>query len=124
MNIEGKLHVKKDTEQVSDSFKKREFVVEYAENILYPQFIKFELIQDRCELIDSYQVGAQIEVQFNLKGREWTNPEGEKKYFTTLDAWRIQPVEVKGQVKGSEASVAAVNSMEDISGDGNEDLPF
>lgn len=89
MDIKGKLLEKSETSNVSASFKKREFVVEYAENPQYPEFIKFELIQDKCELINDIQPGQEIEVHFNLKGRKWTDPKGEVKYFNSLQAWRI-----------------------------------
>jgi hypothetical protein len=77
--------------QISSSFKKREFVVEYAENPQYPEYIKFEVIQDKCQLLDSYQVGQEVEISFNLKGRKWTDPKGEVKYFNTLQAWKLSP---------------------------------
>ena len=95
MTIQGKLHVKADTKQVTETFRKREFVVEYAENPMYPQYISFQLIQDKCDLLDAYQPGTMLTIDFNLKGREWTSPQGEVKYFNSLDAWRIAPVQVQ-----------------------------
>lgn len=92
MDIKGKLLEKSETANVTASFKKREFVVEYAENPQYPEYIKFELIQDKCDLINDVQPGQEIEVHFNLKGRKWTDPKGEVKYFNSLQAWRILPV--------------------------------
>ncbi len=92
MDIKAKLLEKFDTANVSATFRKREFVVEYAENPQYPELIKFELIQDKCDLLDNIQVGQEIEVHFNLKGRKWTDPKGEVKYFTSLQAWRLVPV--------------------------------
>lgn len=124
MKIEGKLHAKFDTQQITDSFRKREFVVEYLENPMYPQYVKFESIQDRTELIDAFNEGDQIEVSFNLKGREWTNPEGKKMYFTTLDAWRVQKVD-SGAAAAQGGSEQPVYQMADISAeDGADDLPF
>lgn len=90
MNIKGKLLEIFDVAQISASFKKREFVVEYAENPQYPEYLKFELIQDKCNLLDSFAVGQELDVHFNLKGRKWTDPNGNVKYFNTLQAWRIQ----------------------------------
>lgn len=89
MEIQGKLHVKMDTQSVTETFRRREFVVEYADNPLYPQHVLFQLTQDRCSLIDELRLGDVINVTFNLRGREWTSPQGEKKYFNTLEAWRI-----------------------------------
>ena len=76
MNIKGKILEISPTQQVTDSFKKREFVIEYAENPQYPEFVKFESIQDKCGLLDAYKPGDEIEVYFNLKGRKWNDPKG------------------------------------------------
>ena len=77
MEVKGKLVEIFETIQVSASFKKREFVLEYAENPQYPEVIKFEMIQDKCDLLDAYQVGQEVNVAFNLKGRKWVDPKGE-----------------------------------------------
>lgn len=92
MDIKGKIIEIYNTSQISDKFQKREFVVEYADNPQYPEYIKFELIQDKCDLLDSFSTGQEVEVYFNLKGRKWTDKQGEVKYFNSLQAWRIQPV--------------------------------
>jgi len=93
MNIKGKLIEKLETAQITDSFKKREFVVEFAENPMYPEFVKFELIQDRCDLIEPFNVGDELDIDFNLKGRKWTDPQGGVKYFNSLHAWKISPAQ-------------------------------
>lgn len=87
--ITGTVKVIMDTMQVSDTFKKREFVLTDASG-MYPQDILFQLTQNNCALIDGYNVNDQIDVTFNLRGREWVNPQGEKKYFNSLDAWRVE----------------------------------
>lgn len=84
--IEGKLIKKYDTENKSGSFMAREFVIEIMSGS-YPQFVKFQLTQDRCALIDSYEEGEPIKVHFDLRGREWQG-----KYFTNLNAWRLEKV--------------------------------
>ncbi len=89
MEIKAKILEIFESQQVTDTFKKRELVVEYGENPQYPEFLKFELIQDKCELLDEFSKGQKIEVHFNLKGRKWTDPKGVIKYFNTLQAWRI-----------------------------------
>lgn len=83
--VEGTLHKKFDTESKTDSFQAREFVIETGGN--YPQFIKFQLVQDRCDLLDPYQEGHEIKVHFDLRGREWND-----KFFTNLNAWRVEAV--------------------------------
>jgi hypothetical protein len=89
METTGKLVEVFETQQVSDKFKKRDFVLEIAENPQYPETVKFELQQDKCSLIDNYQQGTEITVSFNLRGRSWTNPQGVKQYFNTLQAWKV-----------------------------------
>lgn len=90
MEVKGKIIEINDTQQISDRFQKREFVIEYAENPQYPEFVKFECIQDRVSMLDDYAVGEEVTVSFNLKGRKWTDPQGEVKYFNSLQAWRMQ----------------------------------
>lgn len=78
-----------DTVQVSDKFSKREFVV--TENSsMYPQDILFQSTQDKCSILDAFMEGQEVEVSFNVRGREWTSPQGEVKYFNTLEAWRVE----------------------------------
>ena len=101
MNINGKIVKIFETKQITASFQKREFVVEYVENPQYPEFLKFEMIQDKCSLIDGYSVGQEIEVHFNLKGRKWTDPSGVDKYFNTLQAWRVTEPQTRAEGKPS-----------------------
>lgn len=82
--IVGKLLRKYPTESKSDKFQAREFVIE-IQNGAYPEFIKFQLTQERCGLLDSYNEGEEIKVHFELKGREWQG-----KYFTNLNCWRLE----------------------------------
>lgn len=93
MQITGKIIRIFDAQQVSDKFRKREFVVEYSDNPQYPQPLLLQATQDRCEILDKYQPGDVVDVQFNLRGREWTSPQGEVRYFNTLEAWRVTPAE-------------------------------
>lgn len=76
------------TQKITETFSKREFVVTEAGN--YPQHIIFQVTQDKCALLDSFQVNETVDVNFNLRGREWTSPQGEVKYFNSLEAWRIE----------------------------------
>ncbi|MEM7055748.1 MAG: DUF3127 domain-containing protein [Bacteroidota bacterium] len=122
MKITGKILEVKDTHQVSDTFKKRMFTLEYADNPQYPEYITFELIQDRCELIDGFQVGQEIEVSFNLKGRKWVNPEGETKYFNSLQAWRIETL-AKEQSQAPE-QVSATQQATTDAAIVEDELPF
>ena len=87
--VSGKLHVKYDTQQVTERFAKREFVVEIGDGP-YPQHVKFQLVQDKTPVLDPFEVGDILLVSFDLRGREYTNPKGEVSYFTNLNAWRVQ----------------------------------
>lgn len=92
MNIEGRLVEIFETQDVTNSFRKREFVVEYAENPQYPEFVKFELIQANCDQLNDFKVDDRVNISFNLKGRKWTDPQGVVKYFNSLQAWRLEKV--------------------------------
>lgn len=125
MNIKAKLLEILSTQQITDKFKKREFVVEYAENPQYPEYIKFELIQDKCGIMDSFSAGDEIDVHFNLKGRKWTDPKGDVKYFNTLQAWRIQKVDGQPSEDKSSNDTGLVEPpawLEEE--DDNQDVPF
>jgi hypothetical protein len=115
MKILGKIIEIKETQPISESFKKRNFVVEYTENIQYPEYISFELVQDKCDLLDNFQIGQEVEVTFNLRGRKWVNPDGETKYFNSLQAWRIEPA--SGRTSSGQTTQAPGPVAED-------DLPF
>lgn len=95
MKIEGELILVKDTQVVTDKFQKREFVVKTDEK--YPQTILVELQGQNCDIIDAYNIGQNISVEINLRGRIWQNPQGEEKYFTTIVAWKVQPLNTTSQ---------------------------
>ncbi len=95
MNIKGKITVIFETQKVTASFQKREFVIEYAESPQYPEFLKFEMIQDKCAQLDRYTIGQEVDVHFILKGRKWTDPRGHDKYFNTLQALRLTEASVQ-----------------------------
>lgn len=84
----GTIKIIGQTQKVTDKFQKREFVLEITGT--HPQFVQFELTQDKCDIIDAYQVGQKVSVEYNLNGREWNGPNGIK-YFNTLQVWKIQP---------------------------------
>lgn len=92
LEITGKLIAKYDTQQVNEKFKKREFVIETSEEIkgnFYINYAKFQLVQNKCDLLDRYNTGDSIKVSFNLKGNKWEK-DGKTNYITQLDAWRIE----------------------------------
>ena len=95
LEVEGKLHKIFPSERKSDSFQTREFVIE-VEDGNYPQMVKFQLVQDKCSVLDDYAEGGRIRVHFNLRGREWQG-----KFLTNLQAWRLEKLD------GSETAAAA-----------------
>lgn len=122
MDITGILKVKGEAQQVSEKFKKREFVLT-DNSSQYPQHISFQLTQDKCNLIDPYTVGSEIKVHFNLRGREWTSPQGEIKYFNTLEAWRLEGNTNSGSKTDSSSKVEGKAETITAATDG-DDLPF
>ncbi len=92
LEVTGKLAVKYDTQQVKESFRKREFVMEISEEIngnVYTNYAKMQLVQNKCDILDRFNVGDMIKVSFNLKGNRWEK-DGKVSYITNLDAWRIE----------------------------------
>ena len=86
----GKIHSISDVQQVTERFRKREFVLELADNPRYPQYVQFQLTGDRCENLDGFSVGDDVQVEFSLRGREWKSPKGDIRYFNSLDVWEIE----------------------------------
>jgi len=124
--ISGKLIEKYSTIQVSDRFKKREFVIESnASNggMEFKDFIKFQLTQDKCNLVDNMNVNDEIKVSFNIRGNKWEK-DGKINYFTNLDAWRIDKVQQQNQNTGhDEIPAPSINDMPFESSE-PDDLPF
>lgn len=87
MEVSGKVKLIRDEQQISDRFKKRELVVTTEEQ--YPQHLLIEFVQDKTSLLDNFQPGDSVTVGINLRGREWQSPQGEIKYFNSIQGWRI-----------------------------------
>lgn len=126
MEVTGQLKVKFDTQKVSEKFQKRDFVLATDLNTPYPQFVSFQVTQDKCSMLDQYNEGDELRVQFNLRGREWNGPQGIK-YFNTLEAWRLE----KSNNSQPAASQSAGQAMPQASAPvfnssvaDNDDLPF
>ena len=120
MQVAGKLIVVNPTQVVSEKFSKREFVIETKDQ--YPQQVMFQLTQDKCNLLDGVAVGNQLEVSFNLRGREWTSPAGEVKYFNTLEAWRLERLDGNGESIQDKARVDQMKAH--APNEEEDDLPF
>lgn len=127
--FQGKIKVINDTQEISEKFKKREFVVTDTSS-MYPQDVMFQSVQDKCAILDEFSVEDEVEVSFNLRGREWTSPDGVVKYFNTLDAWRIEKMGQANAIPASGPSDMNLNTettaaaADDSNTDKGDDLPF
>lgn len=114
LKLTGAIKVIGKTLQVTDTFTKREIVITDT-STQYPQDIMFQFTQDKCSQLDPFMEGQEVEISFNLRGRLWTSPQGEDKYFNTLEGWRIEGVygAVKSPVQPSAAPQAAASTEVD-----------
>jgi hypothetical protein len=122
--ITGKVIDISPVNQVSDKFKKREFVIEKKETggaAVFIDYIKFQLVQDKCDLINESYLNEDVKIWFNLKGNKWER-DGKINYFTNLDAWKIE----KSSADGRDMSAPSNTTLEDIPPEIDElsDLPF
>lgn len=127
--ITGKLIAKYDTQQVSDKFKKREFVIETSNEVngnIYREPIKMQVVQNKCEILDRFKEGDDLKVTFNIKGNSYVDrKDGQTKYIVNLDAWRIesagaqQPAQNQPSTYGTEVKQNFNSSPETV-----DDLPF
>ena len=100
----------------ANGFRKRELIV--TTNEQYPQNILIEFVQDKCDTLENYKVGQGVKVSINVKGREWINPQGEAKYFNSLQGWKIQATDRPGSAvnkheEPSPEQLAAARQKED-----------
>ena len=125
MEVQGKIKLIGETQTFgSNGFRKREVVITTEEQ--YPQFLMIEFVQDKTDLLDNYQVGQQVKISINLRGREWINPQGETKYFNSIQGWRIESLQ-QDNTSGEMPPVAPVEAFEpvdDLNEEEYDDLPF
>ena len=118
MQLEARIQRIMDEQVISDRFKKREFVVQTKDQ--YPQTLLFEFTQDKTSELDKYKEGDKVQVNINIRGREWQSPQGEVKYFNSIQGWRISAMEAAG-------GAAEMPPMDTATADdamGEDDLPF
>ena len=99
MKLQGKIKLVGETEQVSDKFKKRELVITTNDNPTYPQHISVQCTNDKCVMLDNLSVGTEVSLEINLRGREWTSPSGQVKYFNTIEVWKLDVIGEAPKVK-------------------------
>lgn len=124
MEVSGRIkEIGKTQEFGSNGFKKRECVVVTQEQ--YPQTLPVEFTQNNVTVLDAYKPGDEVTIQINLRGREWTNQQGETKYFLSLNGWRIEKGSGAAPAAASAPAKATAPSAADAPGtDDDDDLPF
>ena len=125
MEIQGTIKLIDQTKTVgSGGFRKRELVVTTDEQ--YPQHILIEFVQEKTDLLDKFKVGQPVKVSINLRGREWTSPQGEVKYFNSIQGWRIEPLQQENPEAGMPPvpPLEAFEPAEDLREEDYDDLPF
>ena len=124
MDISGKLKLVNETKEYgTNGFRKREVVVTTEEQ--YPQDLMVEFIQDKCDLLNSYQAGQSVKIDINLRGREWESPQGEIKYFNSIQGWRIEKLANEDNSAIPPVPPAeAFQPADEINKDEPDDLPF
>jgi hypothetical protein len=124
MELQGKIKMIGETNTFgSNGFRKRELVITTEEQ--YPQHIMIEFVQDKTDLLNSYQEGQNVKVSINIRGREWVNPQGETKYFNSISGWRIENI---GQASSGDMPpmppADAFEPANDLNEEDHDDLPF
>jgi len=126
MEIQGKIKKIDETKTFGNNgFRKRELVITTDEQ--YPQHILVEFIQDKCDLLNTFQVGGEVKVSINIRGREWVNPQGETKYFNSIQGWRIENVQAENSPEQGMPPVAPMEAFEPVNNlkeEDHDDLPF
>ena len=124
MDITGKIKLINETKEYgSNGFRKRELVVTTEEQ--YPQDLLVEFIQDKCDMLNSYNVGDSVKVDINLRGREWQSPQGEIKYFNSIQGWRIEKLSLESNSNIPPVPPAeAFEPADDVNDNEPDDLPF
>ena len=122
MKINGTVKKVGDIQEISASFQKRELIIQTNEQ--YPQVLCIEFVQDKTALLDSVQEGSVLEVHINIRGREWTNPKGETKYFVSLQGWKIE-IEAATTSPAPKKTTPSAPTSEGIGANvPDDDLPF
>ena len=125
MEVTGKIKMIDQTKEVgSAGFKKRDVVVTTDEQ--YPQHILVQFVQDKCDLLNNFQVGDGVKIDINLRGREWTNPQGETVYFNTIQGWRIAKAQAETAAPQAPQmpAAAAFSPATSLNEEEPDDLPF
>jgi len=114
MEVTGKIKLIGETKSFGTSeFKKRECRITTDDQ--YPQILPIEFVQDKCDLLNNFKVGDDVKISVNLRGNEWTNPQGEVKCFPSIQGWRIEKTELQD---------TQFEQTTDVNTEEPDDLPF
>lgn len=131
MELQGTVKKIFETQTFASGFQKREMILLTQEQ--YPQPVSIEFLSEKVHLLDSVNEGENIKIGINIRGREWTNPQGEVKYFNSISAWRLekvsdnapQPTQAAPAAAPQESAAAPANTNENpFADEEDDDLPF
>ncbi len=126
MEVQGTVKLIDETKTFgSNGFRKREMVVTTEEQ--YPQHILVEFIQDKCDLLNSFAPGQRVKIGINLRGREWESPQGETKYFNSIQGWKIEALETASTTAAGMPPVPPMEAFtpaDHLNEEDHDDLPF
>jgi hypothetical protein len=114
MEVTGKVKLVKETEVISEKFQKRELILTDDSNADYPQHLCIQFTQKNVDILDGLKPNDEVKVHINLRGREWTSPKGEVRYFNTIEGWRVENIN-----SGESPTLSSVGTPEK-----DDDLPF
>lgn len=127
MELQGTIKKISEVQTFASGFQKREMVLLTEEQ--YPQPINIEFLQDKSDLVNQYKEGEKVKVSINIRGREWTSPQGEVKYFNSIVGWRVEKLEA-GAPSNEPTSATPSNNAQsntdktDVFAEDDDDLPF
>lgn len=131
MELQGTVKKITEVQTFASGFQKRELVLMTQEQ--YPQPISIEFLQDKINLLDNVSVGEDVKIGINIRGREWTSPQGEVKYFNSITGWRIEkvsgtnvnePTQAAPAASQNGSSASAASNENPFAEDEDDDLPF
>ena len=123
MEVTGKIKKIEETKTYgSNGFRKREMVLTTDEQ--YPQFLLIEFVQDKCDLLNNFNVGEDVRISINLRGREWQSPQGEIKYFNSIQGWRLEKLQAGGAEGVPPMDASGFEPVSSLDENEPDDLPF
>ena len=128
MELQGTVKKVFETQTFATGFQKRELILLTQEQ--YPQPISIEFLSDKISLLDNVSEGEDVKIGINIRGREWTSPQGETKYFNSITGWRIEKLQGGNnfneptQAQPSANNTTAAASENPFAEEEDDDLPF